>query len=145
MSVLGKSQMPVVMPTYPHFLAADTDVWSRYLADPIVPIKEVWYDVHVGGAVQLLPGADEMDMRIAAGVTRKRIDVVAKVGAGFWIIEVKPVAGLTAIGQIIIYTRLFVREFSVTGEVFPVIVADEVDQDVAPEIDSLGVVVIVNN
>ena len=136
--------MPVVMPTYPHFLAADIDVWSRYLRNPIVPIKEVWYDVHVGGAVKLLPGADEMDKRIAAGVTRKRIDVVAKVGAGFWIIEVKPVAGLTAIGQIIIYTRLFVREFSVTGEVFPVIIADEVDQDVAPEIDSLGVVVIVN-
>ena len=144
MSVLGKSQSPVVMPSYPHFLAADTDVWTRYLGNPIVPIKEVWYDVHVGGAVKLLPGADEMDKRIAAGVTRKRIDVVAKVGAGFWIIEVKPVAGMTAIGQIIIYTRLFVQEFQVTGEVFPVIVADQVDQDVAPEIDSLGVVVIVN-
>ena len=144
MAELGTSQRPVVMPTYPHFLAADTDVWTRYLADPIVPIKEVWYDVHVGGAVQLLPDADEMDRRIAAGVTRKRIDVVAKVGAGFWIIEVKPVAGMVAIGQIIIYTRLFLQEFQVTGEVFPVIIADEVDQDVAPEIDSLGVVVIVN-
>ena len=145
MAVLGTSQKPVIMPTYPHFLAADTDVWSRYLADPIVPIKEVWYDVHVGGAVELRRSSDEMDRRIAAGVTRKRIDVVAKVGAGFWIIEVKPVAGMTAIGQILIYTRLFLQEFQVTGEVFPVIIADEVDQDVAPEIDSLGVVVIVNN
>ena len=144
MAVLGSSMMPIVMPTYPHFLAADTDVWTRYLRNPIVPIKEVWYDVHVGGAVQLLPDADEMDRRIAAGVTRKRIDVVAKIGAGFWIIEVKPVAGMTAIGQIIIYTRLFLQEFQVTGEVFPVIIVDEVDQDVAPEIDSLGVVVIVN-
>ena len=145
MSVLGNSQKPVIMPTYPHFLAADTDVWSRYLADPIVPIKEVWYDVHVGGAVTLQSNADEMDKRIAAGVTRKRIDVVAKIGAGFWVIEVKPVAGMAAIGQIIIYTRLFLQEFQVPGEVFPVIIADEVDQDVAPEIDSLGVVVIVNN
>ncbi|MCB7130291.1 MAG: hypothetical protein J3T61_12225, partial [Candidatus Brocadiales bacterium] len=109
---------------------------------PVVPIKEVWYDVHVGGAVELAAGADEMTRRIAAGLTRKRIDVVAKVGAGFWIIEVKPVAGLTALGQIIIYTRLFAREFTVTGEIVPVIVADEIDSDVAPEIDSLGVVVI---
>ncbi len=136
--------MPVVMPTYPHFLAADTDVWSRYLADPVVPIKEVWYDVHVGRAIETAAGSGEMEQRIAAGVSRKRIDVVAKIGAGFWIIEVKPVAGMAAIGQILIYTRLFLQEFQVTGEVFPVIIADEVDQDVAPEIDSLGVVVIVN-
>ena len=145
MAVLGPSQKPIIMPTYPHFLAADTEVWTRYLADPIVPIKEVWYDVHVGGAITLQSNADEMDRRIAAGVSRKRIDVVAKIGAGFWIIEVKPVAGLTAIGQIIIYTRLFLREFKVTGEVFPVIIADEIDQDIMPEIDSLGVVVIVND
>lgn len=145
MAVLGTSQRPVIMPTYPHFLAADTEVWTRYLRDPIVPIKEVWYDVHVGGAVTLPAASDEMDRRIAAGVSRKRIDVVAKIGAGFWIIEVKPVAGMTAVGQIIIYTRLFFREFQVTGEVFPVIIADEIDQDVTPEIDSLGVVVIVND
>ncbi len=145
MAELGTSQRPVVMPTYPHFLAADTDVWTRYLRDPIVPIKEVWYDVHVGRAMDLRSDAGDLDRRISNGVSRKRIDVVAKVGQGFWIIEVKPVAGLTAIGQIIIYTRLFLREFQVTGEVFPVIIADEVDQDVAPEIDSLGVVVIVND
>ncbi len=145
MAVLGPSQRPVVMPTYPHFLAADTEVWTRYLRDPIVPIKEVWYDVHVGLPVDLGAAADEMDRRIAAGVSRKRIDVVAKIGAGFWIIEVKPVAGLTAIGQIMIYYRLFLREFQVAGEVFPVIIADEIDQDITPEIDSLGVVVIVND
>ncbi len=144
MPVLGTSQKPLIMPTYPHFLAADTAVWTRYLANPIVPIKEVWYDVHVGRAVDLPAGADDMDRRIAAGVSKKRIDVVAKVGSGFWIIEVKPVAGLTAIGQIIIYTRLFLREFQVSGEVFPVIIADEIDPDIKPEIDSLGVVVIVN-
>ena len=144
MAVLPKSMKPVIMPTYPHFLAADIGVWSRYLADPIVPIKEVWYDLHVGNAVTLQSNAGEMEKRIAAGVSRKRIDVVAKVGEGFWVIEVKPVAGLTALGQIIIYTRLFLKEFQVTGEVFPVIIADEIDDDILPEIDSLGVVVIVN-
>ncbi len=144
MAELGISQKPIIMPSYPHFLAADIDVWSRYLSDPIVPIKEVWYDVHVGQSIVLPVGSSDMDRRISSGVSRKRIDVVAHVGGGFWIIEVKPVAGLTAIGQIIIYTRLFVREFPVAGEVFPVIIADEVDPDVRSEIDSLGVVVIVN-
>lgn len=142
MSVLGTSQKPVIMNTYPHFLAADTDVWTRYLSDPVVPIKEVWYDVRVGAPVELAAGADDMTRRIAAGLTRKRIDVVAKVGSGFWIIEVKPIAGLMALGQILIYTRLFAAEFLVDGEIFPVIVADQVDEDVRPFLDSMGVVVI---
>ena len=144
MAALGKSQMPVVMSSYPHFLAADTDVWSRYLADPVVPIKEVWYDVHVGSAVELAPSADEMDRRIAAGVTRKRIDVVARIGNGFWIIEVKPIADQQALGQILNYTRLFRQEFPVPGEVFPVIVADEVDPNVIGSFEDQNILVIVN-
>lgn len=145
MAELGTSQQPIIMPTYPHFLAGDTEVWTKYLRNPVVPIKELWYDVHVGRAVDLLAESDEIDRRIAAGVSRKRIDVVARVGNGFWIIEVKPVAGLSALGQIIIYTRLFAREFPVTGEIVPVIVSDEIDQDVLPEIDSLGIVVALND
>ena len=136
--------MPVVMSSYPHFLAADTDVWSRYLADPVVPIKEVWYDVHVGSPLLLAPGADEMDKRIAAGVSRKRIDVVAKIGAGFWIIEVKPIADQQALGQLINYTRLFRQEFDVPGEVFPVVVCDEVDDNVIESFIELNILVIVN-
>ena len=53
MLTLGVSQKPLIMPTYPHFLAADTEVWSKYLDEPIAPITEVWYDVHVGRAVEL--------------------------------------------------------------------------------------------
>ena len=136
--------MPVVMTSYPHFGDADTDVWSRYLADPVVPIKEVWYDVHVGKPVELRRSSDEMDRRIANGVTRKRIDVVARIGNGFWIIEVKPIADQQALGQIINYTRLFVREFNMPGEVFPVIVADEVDENVMLSFEQLGILVIVN-
>lgn len=144
MSVLGKSQSPVVMSHYPHFGDADTDVWSRYLEDPIVPIKEVWYDVHVGNPVNLPDLSDEMDKRIALGLTRKRIDVVAKVAGGYWVIEVKPVADQQALGQIVNYTRLFRREFNVPGEVFPIIVADHVDENVKGSFEDLGILVIVN-
>lgn len=144
MSVLGKSQSPVVMSHYPHFGDADTDVWSRYLADPIVPIKEVWYDVHVGNPINLPDMFDEIDRRIAAGLTRKRIDVVAKIGGGYWVIEVKPIADQMALGQIINYNRLFIREFNVPGEVFPVIVADEVDMNVIGSFEDLGILIIVN-
>ena len=45
MAELGPSMKPMVMPHYPHMMAEDTEVWSKYLASPLVPIKEVWYDV----------------------------------------------------------------------------------------------------
>ncbi|GAH67404.1 unnamed protein product [marine sediment metagenome] len=129
MLTLGVSQKPVVMPAYPHMLAEDTAVWSKYLASPLVPIKEVWYDVHVGKPVDVGEAASDMDRRIAAGLTRKRIDVVALVGGGFWVIEVKPRANMVALGQVLTYTRLFIQEYAPPGEVWPVIVCDAVDED----------------
>ena len=82
MADLGPGQRPVVMPHYPHLLADDTEVWTKYLESPITEMKRVWYDLHVGKPVKLGPGADETDKKIADGVTKKRIDVVASVGGG---------------------------------------------------------------
>jgi len=141
---LGVSQKPVVMPTYPHMLAEDTAVWSKYLASPLVSIKEVWYDVHVGMGIPLPAEASDMDKRIAAGISRKRIDVVARVGGGFWIIEVKPRANMVALGQVLTYSRLFIAEYRPAGEVWPVIVCDSADEDLVSQFDELGVAVVVN-
>ncbi len=144
MLTLGVSQKPVVMPTYPHMLAEDTEVWSKYLASPLVPIKELWYDVHVGIGIRLEPGASDMDRRIAAGISRKRIDVVAAVGGGFWVIEVKPRANMVALGQVLTYSRLFTLDYAPRGEVWPVIVCDSADEDLVAQFDELGVAVVVN-
>jgi len=125
-------------------LAEDTAVWTKYLASPLVTIKELWYDVHVGGGIPLPAEASDMDRRIAAGISRKRIDVVARVGGGFWVIEVKPIADMRALGQVVSYARLFVQDYSPQGEVWPVIVCDSADADLLDEFDELGVAVIVN-
>jgi len=88
-------------------MVEDTFVWTKFLESKFIEIKEVWYDVHVGMPVFTEAGADEMDKRIAAGVTRKRIDVVAAVAGGLWIIEIKPYASMYAVGQVLTYVRLF--------------------------------------
>lgn len=142
MAGLGKSQKPIIMPSYPHMLSEDTAVWTKYLESPVAPLKEVWYDVHVGKPVPLLDGADDVSRRIAAGITRKRIDVVARVAAGFWVIEIKPFGGMQALGQILSYHRLFVDEYRVGGEVWPVIICSEVDDDLIEQFDVRGVMVI---
>ena len=142
---LGPGQKPIVMPHYPHMLREDTEVWTRFLRSEFIDIKEVWYDVRVGFPVFLDVAADVRDRRIAAGLTRKRIDVVAAVGGGVWVIEVKPYANMYAVGQIITYTRLFVAEYIVRGRVVSVILCDDYDKDLLDEFEELNILVIMND
>jgi len=130
------------MPHYPHMMAMDVDVWSKYLAEPVASIKEVWYDVHVGESVKGIPAGDELTQRIADGVTRKRIDVVCRVGGGYWVVEVKPYANMVALGQILTYSRLFATEYRLDGEVIPVVVCNSVDPDLIDDFENMGVLLI---
>lgn len=139
---LGVSQKPIVMTHYPHMLAADVEVWSKYLADPIAPIKKVWYDVHVGQGMLLPVDASDIDKRIAAGISRKRIDVVCHVGGGFWVVEIKPIGSMLALGQAFSYSRLFIRDYRPDGEVWPVVICSEVDADLVDDFEAAGVVLI---
>ena len=145
MDNLGPGQRPIIMPHYPHMLREDTEVWTRFLESGFTEIKEVWYDVRVGLPVLLDVGADVRDKRIAAGLTRKRIDAVAAVGGGLWIIEIKPYANMYAVGQILTYTRLFEKEYIAPGAIVPVLLCDDYDRDLVDEFDELGVMVIVND
>ena len=140
---LGLGQKPVVMPSYPHMMAQDIEVWSKYLAAPVVEIKRVWYDVHVGGAVEVPGGPESLEGRVAAGITRKRIDVICRVGGGYWVVEVKPLASMLALGQVITYHRRFVSEYRPDGEAFPVVVCENADLDLLDDFGAAGVLVIV--
>lgn len=145
MADLGPGTKPILRPHYPHFLFEDTGVWTKFLKTDAHRLKEVWYDVRVGQPVLLDVGASDIERRIAAGLTRKRIDVVCSVGGGFWVVEVKPYASMLAIGQIISYTRLFRLEYAPGGEIIPVIVCDAFDEDLVDEFDELGVLVMMND
>lgn len=140
MATLGQGQRPDVMPHYPHFLTEDTVVWTRFLEQQQYGIKRVWYDVRVGMSALEGTQADDMTQKIAAGLTRKRIDVVAEVGGGHWVIEIKPRANMMALGQVLTYTKLFAQEYQTGGEVHPVIICSEHDPDLLDEFDMLGIV-----
>ena len=138
-------QKPIVRVRYPHMMPEDTRVWTKFLQQQRFDIREVWYDVHVGSDVLVGSNVDPLSYSISRGLTRKRIDVVARVAGGFWVVEVKPRADMRALGQAQIYARLFVKEMRPTGLVIPMVVADEVDPDIVSEIDDLGVAIIVNS
>jgi len=133
------------MPHYPHMMREDTEVWTKFLASEFIEIKKVWYDVKVGKPVQAEGEPGGISDRISRGLTRKRVDVVAAVGGGVWVIEVKPRANMYAVGQVITYARLFKNEYITHGAVIPVIICDAYDEDLLDEFDELGVLVIMND
>lgn len=141
---LGEGREPLLRPHYPHMLAEDNAVWSKFLEQNFELLTEVWYDVRVGKPVEVADGATDMEKRIALGLTRKRIDVVAISGGNFWVIEVKPYASMLALGQVISYARMFALQFEIKQRVIPVIVCDSLDQDLADEFEEMGILVLVN-
>lgn len=130
------------MPHYAHMMPEDVRVWSQYLRSPVAPIAEVWYDVHVGTGIAVPEGTGDLERSLALSLGQKRIDVVARVRGGYWVVEVKPRADMTAFGQVMVYAELVVAEWALEGKVWRVIVCDDYDVDVLAECDRAGVVVI---
>lgn len=145
MAELGPSQKPMVMPHYPHMMTEDTEVWTKFLKRGTVKIDRVWYDVRIGSMVFSGPEMSEMMTRIAAGLTRKRIDVVASVGVDTWVIEVKPYADMYSVGQILTYVRLFEQEYEYSGSLQAVILCGDYDEDLIEEFDEFGILVVKND
>ena len=132
---LGPGQKPYIQNHYPHMLAEDVRVWTKFLRTDAQRIKEVWYDIRVGQSVLLAEGASDMERKIALGLTRKRIDAVCSVEGGYWVVEVKPYANMYAMGQVMTYVRLFAQEYATPGELTPVLVCDSYDDDLVDEFD----------
>lgn len=127
---LGPGEKPEVRAKYVHLWQKDYATWTAFLQSKAMNLEEVWYDVHVGRPMDVPKGSPEYMQDVVDGVSRKRIDVVGRVGAGLFIIEIKPEANMKAIGQVVTYTNLFIQEFTITGPVQAMIVATTCDADI---------------
>lgn len=139
---LNDGSVPEVRMKYPHMMPEDTAIWTAFLEGGKYIPDKVWYDVKIGQAIKLPPSEPEWLRRYASYSSRKRIDVVARVGLDYWIIECKPSAGHAALGQVIHYARAFMREYDHIGEVIPVILTDVMDPDLKIDFQEIGIVVL---
>lgn len=127
---------------YPHMNLEEIAIWKLFLRKYGNKYDRFKYDVHVGKGCGAVPGYSRKDQEMFIRLTQKRIDVVAfKRGAAF-IVEIKNRAGLSAIGQLIAYKRLYQEKygrFSVSGLA---IVAEGIDPDVREVAKALKIQVV---
>ncbi|MBA7518884.1 hypothetical protein ES705_10958 [subsurface metagenome] len=127
---LGRGRSPKVQRRYEQMMSEDMGPWTEFLKSDSMPLQEVWYNVHVGQAVEVPAGSPAYMKAHAAAVSRKRIDVIGRTKNELWIIEVKPYANMQAIGQVLVYEVLFLREFAMNLRSRKVIVAETCDSDI---------------
>jgi hypothetical protein len=139
---LGPGQAPIIRAKYAHMLPKDYGTWSMFLSNKVLELDEVWYDVHVGRPMLAPIGSPQYILDIAAGVSRKRIDVVGRSGEEFFVIEVKPHANMEALGQAITYRKLFREEFKDQEKAKALIVSRTADADIIEEASKQGILIL---
>lgn len=115
-----------ILNKYTHMSAADRSIWERYIKKYPDAYASVQYDFRVGDPPPFNPLGDNGEDLNQDMLYRLRIDVVGHSGAYTDIIELKPNAGPSTIGQVKSYRTLYIRDEQPKGNVYMVIITDKI-------------------
>ena len=101
-------------PPFPHMLPREVTLWQRFLLRHEQEWERFAYDVKVGDGRDPGPEFPEEIRRMALEITKFRIDAVGFRLGEIGIFEVKVSAGLSAVGQLRAYRRLYDEQFRPT-------------------------------
>ncbi len=97
---------------YPHMSVADTAIWNRYIEKFPTAYDSCEYDFHVGEPPKFNTLYDDGSDKNQDKLYRLRIDVVAHKDGKTCIIEIKPSAGPSSIGQLNTYARFYEEDIN---------------------------------
>lgn len=127
---------------YPHLKPADILIWERFLEAHPDAYDSVQYDLGIG----LLPPFSTVVLSETGGndseLYLRKIDVVGFKGGVIDIIEVKPHAGPSAVGQVEHNAFLYKNFVDKTSAPNPVLITDDFRADVLLFATSKGVKII---
>ena len=143
--------MPVYPPTwgplekagrYPHMFKHDIRIWERFLDAFGGQFSAVAYDIALGGITTDDPHADPAMVAGWRYTTAKKIDAAVRNDRECWLCEVRPDAGLAAVGSVLGYAILSDADPWTALPLVPVIVTDRMDGDTKLVCQEFDVVVI---
>ena len=115
---------------YPHMMPEDRAIWERFIEKYPDAYDTVQYDVPCGSDPEFNSSVQEEIGGNAIKLYKKKIDVLAFKGDAIDIIELKPKAGASAVGQVKMYKNLYIKDY--TPPVTPrcVLITDAANSDV---------------
>ena len=116
---------------YPHMLPAEVRRWDAFIEKHGLPVGVVSYDVHLGdGAVPDAAWPAWMAAMVRS-LSTHRVDVVVERVDEVVIVEVKGIAGMGAVGQLLGYEALWLRDRGTDRSVRLLLVCERVEADMA--------------
>ena len=101
-----------IMTRYPQMGVKESRIWTNFLKwVPWGDIEEIWYAVRVGKPYIPASILEDPVRRLAVAVTTLRIDAVVWRPMEVWLFEVKEIANVVAVGQVITYRQYFAHEY----------------------------------
>jgi hypothetical protein len=124
---------------YTHLLPPDAELLASYLLSRPDHYDHLDFDVKVGRGNDPGPSFPSNIRRMATLLSQRRIDCVAFTDDRIDIIEVTLQAGLTSLGQLVAYPRLYVNTFNPDRIVYPVLVTYAFAPDIKTIYDDHGI------
>jgi hypothetical protein len=129
--------------SYPHMMPFDVAIWERFIEQFPDMYDHVSYDVKVGSIPEFVKNEPDVTHQAQAPLYQRKIDVVGYKADQIDIIEIKPRAGTSALGQVVGYKLLYQRDFTPPVEPKAIVLTDHADDDLGHVAASMGVQVVV--
>lgn len=114
---------------YPHMLPAEVRRWDAFLDRYGMPEGAVSYDVHLGEGAAIDPSWPAWMAGMVRALSTHRVDVIVERPDEVVIVEVKGIAGMGAVGQLVGYEALWVKERGVGRPVRLLLVCERMEAD----------------
>lgn len=128
---------------YPHMKPLDKAIWERFIRNYATVYHFCQYDVPVGDGPEFDTLVNEETGGHNEVLYKKKIDVVALKGEIIDIIELKPNATSSAVGQVKNYRRLYKRDYNPPVEPGAIIITDAASKDTLAFAEEEGVKIII--
>lgn len=124
---------------YPHLGPEDTEIWNRFIEQKPNFYSDVDYDIKVGEGRDYSTLPEDEYSEDLKYLSKKRIDVVALRPGEIHIIELKPRANLSALGQAVGLASIYREAGPADKRIVPVVITDEILPDMEKISAQMGV------
>lgn len=128
-----------ILAKYPHLRPEDVRIWEKFIRKYPNFFGNVSYDVKVGKGRDYSMYPESKIREDMEYLSKKRIDVVGYSNGSIYVIELKPRASMSAVGQALSLAELMRDEVGPEKRVVPVIITDEEVPDIKDLCSRMGV------
>lgn len=124
---------------YPHMLPEERRIWSKFITGKERNYLKLTYDLHLGYGVFPPYDASPQLKAVIESTSRKRVDAIGESVNQITIFEVKPRGGMSAMGQLLTYKDLYVKEYRPTKPIKLALVCERLEPDVSSTLQANGI------